>query len=281
MNLNDYLKQKRELIDKEILLCLKKEAQHPLSGLYDYCMAAGKRFRPILLVTSAEMFGKTPAQVMPAAISIELIHNFSLIHDDLPCMDNDDFRRGHPTCHKKFGQTDALLGGDGLLIFAFNMLARNAEISEISSESIVKVVELFSRAAGHHGMTGGQVLDMVYQRKEKIELEALEKIHNSKTAALIIASVTAGGILGGASYEEIEKLKLYGKNIGLTYQIIDDLLDMNEDKESISFPSVVGEEKARQMAAESTIEAIEALSIFGSGAQRLKEIATFLLNREK
>lgn len=281
MDLKKYLEEKRAVINSEIKKILENQGEHPLREIFNYALTDGKRFRPILVTTSAEACGLEGNGALPAAIAIEMIHNFSLIHDDLPCMDNDDYRRGKETCHKKFGETDALLTGDALMIFAFNILAKRDENSPVPAENLLKVVSLFSEAAGHAGMTGGQVLDMKYQGKTEINKEALMEIHTKKTGALITASTMAGGIMAGASKEKIDQLKLYGEKIGLTYQIIDDLLDMDTDPGSISFPGVFGVEESRRIAEESTNEAILALDIFGDRGEPLRKIAEYLLNRKK
>lgn len=281
MNLKNYLEEKRVMVNEEIQRVLTAQGNHPLSEIFHYTLTDGKRFRPILVISSAEACGLEGSLALPAAVAIEMIHNFSLIHDDLPCMDNDDYRRGKETCHKKFGETDALLTGDALMIFAFNIIAKYRNDSSIPAENLLKVVSLFSEAAGHAGMTGGQVLDMNYQGKTVITKEALMEIHTKKTGALITASTVAGGIMAGASEEKIERLKLYGEKIGLTYQIIDDLLDMDTDPGSISFPAVFGVEESRRIAEESTGEAVHAMDIFGSKGEPLRKIAGYLLHRKK
>ncbi|MCD4785759.1 MAG: polyprenyl synthetase family protein [Candidatus Eremiobacteraeota bacterium] len=279
MKLEKYISEKRKIVDKWISAYLNNGSEHPLSEIFRYSMSGGKRFRPILVISAAEACGLNAENVIPAAIAIEMIHNFSLIHDDLPCMDNDEYRRDRETCHKKFGETEALLAGDGLLIEAFNVLSKNTENSNISPGAILKVVELFSRSAGHLGMTGGQVLDMRYQGQKRIEAEVLEEIHSKKTGALITSSVLAGGILAEASKDRFERLKLYGERIGLTYQIIDDILDLGEDHQTISFPAVFGLEKSREMARKATEEAVSALDIFDERAEPLRQLAVYLLNR--
>lgn len=281
MNLKQYLEEKRTAINDEIKRILIAQGDHPLREIFAYALTDGKRFRPILVTASAEACGMDGSPALPAAVAIEMIHNFSLIHDDLPCMDNDDYRRGKETCHKKFGETNALLTGDALMIFAFNILAKNHGKNSVPAESLLRIVSIYSEAAGHAGMTGGQVLDMNYQGKTTITREALMEIHGKKTGALITASTMAGGIMAGASEEMIDRLKLYGEKIGFTYQIIDDLLDMETDPGSISFPAAFGVEESRRIAEESTAEAIRALDIFGGKGEPLRKIAEYLLNRKK
>lgn len=281
MNLKQYIHEKRQLVNDEIARIFNESDNHPLSEVYSYCMSGGKRFRPMLVIGAAEACNLRDYQVLPAAISVELIHNFSLIHDDLPCMDNDVERRGMPTCHAKYGTTEALLAGDGLIIFAFEILAKNAEIEGIQPESVIRVLKLFARAAGHQGMTGGQVLDMRYQHKTDIDPKTLEKIHRKKTGALITASVVAGGILASAPGDKIRNLEEYGENIGLTYQIIDDVLDFQEDKQTVSFPSVFGPEESIAMAKKATTKAVSALKGFDEKADPLRDLAWHLLNRNK
>jgi geranylgeranyl diphosphate synthase, type II len=280
VDLKKYLEEKRNYINSEIDKALFGEGEHPLKDTYLYSMGAGKRFRPILVIAAAEACGVHQSMVIPAALGMEMIHNFSLVHDDLPCMDDDVERRGRATCHVKFGETEALLAGDGLLIFAFDMIARNGYIEGIEPLNALRVSKLFAEAAGHHGMTGGQVLDMRSQNAGEVTHEVLEKIHNNKTGALIRASVMAGGILAGAEEERIKRLEIYGINIGLTYQIVDDLLDMDDDTESISFPAVFGVDESRRMAREATHTAIAALDIFDEKAVPLRQLAEYLLNRE-
>ena len=278
--LKKYLAEKRSLVNNAVHQVLNDEPEHPLRDTYSYAMTEGKRFRPILVMATAEACGIDGSKVIPSAIGMEMIHNFSLVHDDLPCMDDDIERRGKPTCHVKFGETEALLAGDGLLIFAFEMVSRNAEIEGINPANVLRVSKLFAEAAGHKGMTGGQVLDLRCQNMTNVTREILTKIHNNKTGALIRASVMAGGILAGAGEEEINRLENYGIKIGLTYQIIDDLLDMDDDTETISFPAVFGVEESHRMAEEATREAVESLSIFDKKADPLRLLAFYLLNRE-
>ena len=281
MDLKIYLKEKRSLINRQLDEYLKNDPDHPLQEIFHYAFVGGKRFRPILIIASTEACKGNGLAAIPAAIAMEMIHNFSLIHDDLPCMDNDDYRRERETCHKKFGETNALLAGDALLIYAFNILTGQKEGYPVSPESRLRLMELYSRASGHQGMTGGQVLDMEFQDKEEISKDQLLQIHTRKTGALITASTTAGGIVAGASEEIIDRLRIYGEKIGLTYQIIDDLLDMDTDPSSISFPAVYGVEQSKEIAKESTNEAIKALEIFDESAEPLRLIADYLLNREK
>ncbi|MCE1245205.1 MAG: polyprenyl synthetase family protein [Firmicutes bacterium] len=284
VNLDVYLKEKRQIVDAAMKEYLNREPAHPLSEIFEYCLTGGKRFRPILVMAAAEACGADGSKVMPAALAMEMIHNFSLVHDDLPCMDNDDYRRGIETCHKKFGETDALLAGDAILISAFEMLAGNAEIDGISPGSVVKVVKLYAGCAAQQGMTGGQVLDM-HAAKNLItpDKEILSEIHNKKTGALITASVMAGGILGGASEDQLSSLETYGKNIGLTYQIIDDILDMETDpeKNAISFPAIYGYEESRQMAFDATDKAVKSLETFGEEAEPLRKLALYLRDRKQ
>jgi geranylgeranyl diphosphate synthase, type II len=280
LDLKQYLEEKRKQINLEIEAILEKEGDHPLREAYAYSMEQGKRFRPILVMAAAEACGIDSAKVMPAAIGMEMIHNFSLVHDDLPCMDNDVERRGRPTCHVKFGEAEALLAGDGLLIFAFDMVSRNSMIEGIDPVNVLRVSKLFAEAAGHKGMTGGQVLDVRYQNRNEVTREVLEKIHNSKTGALIKASVMAGGILAGADEKKIKNLENYGVKIGLTYQVVDDLLDMDDDTETISFPAVFGVEESRRMAEEATAQAVESLREFDVKADPLRQLAFYLLNRK-
>lgn len=282
MDLKKYIKEKRQYVNQRLEQYLESQQDHPLSEVFKYALEGGKRFRPLLILASAEACGIEGEKVMPAALAIELIHNFSLIHDDLPCMDNDDYRRDLETCHKKFGEWTALLAGDALLIDAFSLLTENSHIEGISKDSVLKVIKLFADSAGYIGMTGGQVMDMKFQSANHTDKSALIEMHRKKTGALITASTLSGGILAGAGEKTLQALKTYGENVGLTYQIIDDILDMDSgsDPDSISFPAVFGKEEALRMAEEATETAVNAAVSIGDKAEPLIELAKYLLYRK-
>ena len=243
-----------------------------------YCLfSGGKRFRPILAIGAAEALGQSGRMALNAGLAYEMIHCFSLAHDDLPCMDDDDERRGKPTTHKVYGEASALLAGDGLSIWAFHEISRLPE--GVSAEVGLKLVQDLARASGHPGMVGGQVIDME-ARSEEVTQDYLERIHRAKTGALICGAVRAGAMLGGASDEQLASLTRYGELVGLVFQLTDDILDAEEDPEEVSYPAVIGLEATRELVRQSTREALEALSSFGPAAEPLRALATFLETRK-
>lgn len=275
-DLKAYLKARAEEVDQAL------EAYVPTGGDYlgnigesmRYCLfPGGKRFRPVICLAAAEALGQPRHLAMPAACAFEMIHCFSLAHDDLPCMDNDDERRGKPTCHKVYGEAGALLAGDGLAIWAFHVAAR-------SERSAVEIVKELAEASGHPGMVGGQVIDFQAQANNQVTAELLKQIHATKTGALIRGSVRCGALAAGADQDQLRRLSNYAERVGLVFQITDDILDAEEDHEAVSFPAVFGMESSRKMAAEATEQALQELSVFGPEAQPLRALATFLLERD-
>ena len=250
--------------------------------------AGGKRIRPILCLEAARIFSNSTREALPAACALEFIHTYSLIHDDLPALDNDDLRRGRPTCHKQFGEAMAILAGDGLLTRAFEVLASAAA----SAEQRAALVREIATAAGTvDGMVGGQVADLEAGGKP-IDAEMLEYIHRSKTAALIRASVVAGAITGGASAKDTERLRRFGENIGLAFQVVDDILDVEESSATLgktagkdqsqqkaTYPALYGLEKSRETAQALVARAHAELEPFGERAKRLHELADYLVMR--
>jgi geranylgeranyl diphosphate synthase type II len=243
-----------------------------------YCLfSGGKRFRPILAIGAAEALGRPGRVALCAACAYEMIHCFSLAHDDLPCMDDDDERRGKPTTHKVYGEASALLAGDGLSIWAFHEICNLPE--GVPAEVGLKLVRDLAMASGHPGMVGGQVIDM-QARSASVDREFLESIHRAKTGALICGAVRAGAMLAGADEEQLAKLTRYGELVGLVFQMTDDILDAADDPEEISYPRLLGIEETRRLVQEATAEALEALSGFGPSAQPLRALATYLQTRE-
>lgn len=255
-------------------------------------LGGGKRLRPSLCLMSADMYGGAD-KALDFACAIEMIHTYSLIHDDLPAMDNDVLRRGKPTCHVVFGESFAILAGDGLLNCAFEVML-SAALREIeSSDCCIKAMHLIAKAAGTKGMISGQAADISFEGKG-LDLKVLEFIHLRKTAALISASVTAGAVLHGAPDNEISALETYGSCIGLVFQIVDDILDIQGNEETLgkstgkdeksgklTFVSALGIEDSRIIARQKTKEAKEALSCFGNKAKALADIAEMLLLRDR
>ena len=250
--------------------------------------AGGKRVRPILCLESARIFSADMTPVLPIACAMEFIHTYSLIHDDLPALDNDDLRRGKPTCHKKFGEATAILAGDALLTLAFETLA-NAPVDPARRVAILSHVA--ASAGTVNGMVGGQVADLEAEGRA-IQAAELEYIHRSKTAALIRASVVAGAIGGGADDENVARLKRFGETIGWAFQVVDDILDVEEssaalgktagkdaEQQKATYPALYGLEKSRQFSAELESRAMAELAPYGERAARLRELAELIVHR--
>ncbi len=254
--------------------------------------AGGKRIRPILVIAVAEVFRKTAEDVINIACAIELIHTYSLIHDDLPAMDNDDLRRGMPTCHKVFGEALAILAGDALLTKAFQIMSQ--ESGGRSQESaLLKTIYEIAKAAGSAGMVGGQVVDIESEGKEVV-FPILEYIHIHKTGEVMCASCKAGAIMANAGNKELEAITRYGEAIGLAFQIADDILDAEGNKEETgkniggdakkgkaTYPSVMGIEESRKRAKELVDIAITSLKDFDEKAEPLRAIARYIVERRK
>lgn len=237
----------------------------------------GKRFRPVLSLASCEALGQPRQRAMAIGCAFELIHCFSLVHDDLPCMDDDDERRGRPTNHKVFGEDVALLAGDGLSILAFHVATLVPE--DVPAPVLRRLLRELAWASGHPGMVGGQVIDLAAQRSGQIDGPQLKKIHAAKTGALIRGAVRCGALVAGANEEQLDKLTVYGERIGLVFQITDDILDHMEDPEAVSYPALYGLNESREMARVAVDEALTALQPFGAAAEPLAALATYLLTR--
>jgi geranylgeranyl diphosphate synthase type II len=291
MDIKSYLKERGGLVnsflssyfDKPFLPAVLRESMR-----YSL-LAGGKRLRPILAMASYEACGKNPADIIQYASALELIHTYSLIHDDLPAMDNDDMRRGKPTNHKVYGEAIAILAGDGLLTEAFFMLLDTS--GSVSKESLIEAAREVALAAGVHGMVGGQAQDIISENSEP-EAQALQFIHKHKTGALITASVKLGGILAEADKNTLDALTSYGENLGVAFQIVDDILDVSGDasvlgkptgsdekKKKMTYPSLYGIDLSMKKAEELITNAIDALDIFSENAEPLREIAKYILKR--
>ncbi len=293
MDLKSYLKKKKSLVDrylKEYLSDKNKNSSCPeyLYDSMDYSlMAGGKRLRPILAIACYETSGLKSKNILPAAAAIELIHTYSLIHDDLPSMDNDDFRRSKPTNHRVFGEAIAILAGDALLTDAFGIIANlHAE-----SATIIKIIRELTHAAGSNGMVGGQAADIAFEDK-KIRKRDLIYIHTHKTGALIRASLSIGAIMADVPPEKYRLLTVYGEKIGLAFQIMDDVLDLVSTTDELgktaradisrgknTYPSVFGLNEAKKKASSLVKEALKSLDKFDSKADPLREIAKYIINR--
>ncbi len=258
--------------------------------------AGGKRLRPFLCVTAAEVCGGRPERVMPTACALEVLHTYSLVHDDLPAMDDDDLRRGRPTNHKVFGEGMAILAGDALLTHAFQLMAENARAPGIPAARVVEAVRVVATAAGSLGMVGGQAVDLASAEGAvwgAARARVLDFIHRRKTGALIKASLDAGAVLGGGSPKQRRALAAYGEQIGLAFQIADDILDIvgnkkllgkrgsDRDNGKLTFPAVHGMEESRRRAARAVARAKDALSLFGKKAAALAALADYIIERDR
>jgi geranylgeranyl diphosphate synthase type II len=268
------------------------EASGTLKKAMEYSlMSGGKKLRPILALSSAEAVGGKDENVLSAAVALELIHTYSLIHDDLPAMDNDDYRRGIPTNHKVFGEACAVLAGDALLTKAFSVLTDNSR-AEHDPKKLITIIHEIAEAAGVSGMLGGQMAD-IESEKSDIGLAALEFIHIRKTGALILASVRSGAILGGGTGDQIERLSEYGKNLGLAFQISDDILDVIGDdatmgkkvqkdhvKGKATYPALLGLSESKKRAEELVEKAIASIEGFDDAARPLRAIGRYIIERQ-
>jgi len=253
----------------------------------------GKRLRPILVLAAAEVAGGAPETVLPAACAVELIHTYSLVHDDLPAMDDSPTRRGRPACHVLYGDAVAVLAGDALHAYAFELLARNAEIPGIAVTRVVRAIGELASAIGSGGMVGGQVLDLLAAGTQ-VAAADVRNIHRLKTGALLRACVRIGGILGGAPADTLDALSRYGDEVGLAFQIVDDILDVvgeqgklgkgtgsDAAQAKITFPLVFGLADSRRLAREATERAVGALEPLGGRGRWLRDLAVFLLSRDR
>ncbi|KJS14168.1 MAG: hypothetical protein VR67_01445 [Peptococcaceae bacterium BRH_c8a] len=296
MNFRDELAERAKVVNKALDQCLPSVNAYPpaIHQAVRYSVfAGGKRLRPILVLAGAEAVGGNTETVMPAACAVELLHTYSLVHDDLPAMDNDDLRRGQPTCHRAFGEAMAILAGDALLTSSFNVLAQLPQSAGVAPERVVRVISELAQAAGTQGLIGGQVVDLASEG-DTVDEDMLEYIHTRKTGALIRVSVRAGAILSGASEAQLQKLTDYANSLGLAFQIVDDILDVVGDEQIIgkpvgsdqrnqkaTYPALFGLDAARQKATEAAETALSSLNSFGSEAQFLRGLVQFVINRNQ
>lgn len=292
----NYLKGKQQEVNAALEEIWKDVVAPPtplIPAMRYSLLAGGKRLRPILCIAGCEAVGGSQADVMPAACALEFIHTYSLIHDDLPAMDDDDLRRGKPTCHKAFDEATAVLAGDALLTAAFEIIAVAGCDQRGNALKWLEAIRLIARAAGYSGMVQGQMMD-ISSEGEKITLEELDGIHRLKTGALIEASVQAGAILGGGSPEEINALGAYGRKIGLAFQIVDDILNIegkteilgkpvgsDQAHEKATGPSLMGREQAKVRADELINSALQELSPFGTKGEPLAALAHYIVERKR
>ena len=300
MDVKRYLQEKKEIVDE----ALERYFPSPLAGEPAFVatlqeamryslFSGGKRIRPILSIAAFEAVGGEGDRILPFACALEMIHTYSLIHDDLPAIDNDDYRRGRPTCHKVFGEAIGILAGDALLTEAFRLMSDPSRQEDFSVNEglILRVINEVAYAAGISGMVGGQVVDVESEGRE-VDPSTVQYIHTHKTGAMILVSVRVGAKIGGATEKVLAAMTSYGEKIGLTFQIADDLLNIEGDaavlgksigsdrsKGKATYPSVLGLTESKKRARELTESALDALTPFGREADSLREIARFIISR--
>lgn len=295
MDFKKELKNKKVFFEKELQnhIPAVEGFQKTLFESMKYSLdAGGKRLRPILLMESCLLVGGDIKDSIPFACAIEMIHTYSLIHDDLPAMDDDDLRRGKPTNHKVFGEGIAVLAGDGLLNYAFELMIKHSLKDKEKSFIYLKAMNEIAKAAGVYGMIAGQIVDLESENK-KIDKDTLDFIHMNKTSAMIIGAMRAGAIIGGANEEDLEKITNYAKNIGLGFQVVDDILDIVGDQEKLgknigsdlennksTYPSLFGIEKSKEMAKKLIEDAKNNISSFKGKESFLIELANYIVDRE-
>jgi geranylgeranyl diphosphate synthase, type II len=297
-NLSTYLSQNQKLINDHLscILAVFDQNRELIQAMNHSLMAGGKRLRPILSLAAAAACNADARLALPAGCAIEMIHTYSLIHDDLPAMDDDDLRRGIPTCHTKFSEAVALLAGDALLTHAFHVIANPQPVFSVYPDTQIRM-ELITRlsfAAGIQGMVEGQMLDIQsYQGHNDDLLAHLKKIHALKTGKMIIASVEAGALSVGMDISNLQNLTSYADKIGLAFQVVDDILNVEGDptvmgkaagsdqlNDKMTFPAIIGLDQSKQYAQELISDAMDCLSGFDDAAQPLRSIAEFIINRD-
>lgn len=292
-DLDGYLAFRREGIETALDRALPVGEPEKIYEAMRYSLlAGGKRLRPILCLASCELLGGSEAMALPTACALEMIHTMSLIHDDLPAMDNDDFRRGKPTNHKLYGEDIAILAGDGLLAYAFEYVATQTP-ARVPPQQVVKAIAHLARAVGAEGLVGGQVVDLACEGNPDVSVETLNFIHTHKTGALLEACVLCGATLAGGNEEDIARLSAYASRIGLAFQIVDDILDVTSTQEQLgktvgkdeqaqkaTYPRLWGLEASKVKAQELTDAAIAELQPYGEAALPLQGIARLILTRQ-
>ena len=296
VDLSAYLSAKRLLINGAMddILGQTSDSIRIVAAMKHSLMPGGKRLRPILCIAAAEAVGGQIDDVMNAACAIEMIHTYSLIHDDLPAMDNDHLRRGKPTCHVAFDEPTAMLAGDALLTLAFEILSSFEVNGKSNALKWLTVIHTIATAAGHKGMIEGQMRDMNAEGGHLLSLSDLEAMHALKTGALIEASITTGAILGGGARDQIEQLKIFANNIGLAFQVTDDILNVEGDpdimgkevgtdhaRQKSTYPSILGIEKSKQFAKKLVNNALQALDYFDNKSDPLRAIAHYVITRKR
>lgn len=295
VDIERYLQARKALVDEALGRYLPPDENYPsviFQAMRYSVFAGGKRLRPILALAAAEAVGAMAQEVLPVACALECIHTYSLIHDDLPALDNDDFRRGNLTNHKVFGEANAILAGDALLTFAFELMTDARHWPDGVPAFMLQVVHEIAYAIGTFGMIGGQVVDLQMERQE-VDLGTLRYIHSHKTGALIRTSVRSGAILGGGAPADVDALSEYGDQIGLAFQIMDDILDVrgdeqlmgkglrkDEDRQKATYPRLMGLAESEARARAAVAAGIAALDPLGERGMLLSELAQFIISRE-
>jgi geranylgeranyl diphosphate synthase type II len=294
-DLQAYLKLKRTAVNAFLENLLRDVNAPPriVAAMHYSVTAGGKRLRPILCLAAADAVGGRSEDVLYAGCALELIHTYSLIHDDLPVMDDDDLRRGKPTCHVAFDEATALLAGDALLTLAFEVLSQERSRSRATDAERLRVIHMVSKAAGYGGMIGGQMLDIAAEGRS-IALPELERMHRLKTGAMIETAVGVGAILGGGDSIQIQQLKRYAANIGLAFQIMDDILNVegdpnllgkavgtDQDRHKSTYPSLLGLDDSKALAAEIVDNALMAIELFDTKADPLRILARYIIERRR
>lgn len=295
MSLAAYLDELKKTINDRLKKLVPEPDTHPaiLHEAINYSLfSGGKRLRPILAIAACDAVKGNRENVFPFATALELVHTYTLIHDDLPALDDDDLRRGRPTCHKKFGDANAILAGDALLTMAFEIITNRNLYDDIDPDRLLTVATQLGAAIGSEGTIGGQVVDLMMEDGDP-DMAALEYIHTHKTGKLIAVSIAGGALLAGGSDEQIKALTDYGKNIGLAFQIADDILDIEGDEKELgktlgsdidnkklTYPALLGMKESKDLAARLVVRAIDKLDIFGEKGKRLEEIARFIVDRK-
>ena len=295
MPLGTYLDTRKKIIDEALLRYIPGEDNYPpviFKALHYSLFAGGKRIRPILCLASAEALGGNIELILPVACALELIHTYSLIHDDLPAMDDDDYRRGRLTSHKVFGENMAILAGDALLTEAFHLMSDRGLTEKIAPEKLISVIHDIAGAAGYFGMVGGQVVD-VQSEGEAVDTGVLNFIHTRKTGAMITAAVKAGAVLANAGEVELNALTSYGRHVGLAFQIADDILNVEGDQKlmgkgtgsdtkrgKVTYPALVGMDASRKKAGDLVEGALSAIKNFDHRAEPLRMIAAYIIERK-
>lgn len=292
-DLNLYVSKKNKLINDKLSQLIESTHDSNIltKAMNHSLLSGGKRIRPVLCIAASEAVGNNEYDVLPAACALEMIHTYSLIHDDLPAMDNDILRRGKPTCHVAFSEAAAILAGDALLTLAFQILS-SVPIHK-NAEKCLNVINLISKAAGYRGMIEGQMRDMVFENR-RISLKELEDMHSLKTGALICASVETGAILGNGSSDQIKQLKIYSKHIGLAFQITDDILNVtghpeetgktagsDKNRNKNTYPALMGIAESENHVKKLITDALHAIKTFDNKADPLRAIALYIIGRKK